>query len=103
MQVFERTLFDNVHKYQVNAMKFVHEEDGRRLLTASADGTAKLLDTETGMNVTLCDMNPGGWIQGVSTEKSWCMIQSITAHPDSPNVAFAGDSFGMVRFRGLKI
>jgi len=95
--VYERTLFDGVHTYQVNAMKLVSGADGHQALTASADGTAKLLDVETGMHFELCNMNPEGWIQGVTTEKSWCMVQSVTAHASIPHIAYAGDSFGRVR------
>ncbi len=34
---------------------------------------AQVFDIETGIDETVIDLNPGGWIPGVTTEKSWNM------------------------------
>lgn len=95
--MYERTVWENVHGYQVNSMQFLPHTDGRTLITASADGCSKILDTETGMHYTLCDLNPEGWIQGISSERNWRMVHGLAADPHSQHTAFCGDNTGRVR------
>ena len=45
--------------------------DSMSCCTASADGTVKLVDLETGCSRTLLDINPDGWVQ-VSVEVWRC-------------------------------
>lgn len=33
----------------------------------------QVFDIETGSNDVIVDLNPGGWIPGVTTEKTWNM------------------------------
>jgi hypothetical protein len=43
---------------------------------------AQVFDVETGIDSVLVDLNPGGWIHGVTTEKSWNMrAPRCAAHP----------------------
>ena len=37
----------------------------------------QVLDIETGFNSTLLNLNPDGWINGVTTEKSWRMLYGM--------------------------
>ena len=97
VQVTERTVFENVHEYQVNSMRFLPGRDGMSLLTASCDGLICVLDIETGCHHALCNLNPGGWISGVSNERNWNMMQSLAVHPSQPDGGWAGDNQGRVR------
>ena len=37
----------------------------------------QVFDIETGFDSTLLNLNPDGWIQGVTTEKSWRMLYGM--------------------------
>ena len=89
-------MFENVHEYQINALRFLPGRDGMSLLTASCDGNACLVDIETGCHQGLHNLNPGGWIDGVSNEKNWNMMQSLAVHASHPNMAWCGDNQGKV-------
>ena len=36
-----------------------------------------MFDVETGFDSTLLNLNPDGWIEGVTTEKSWRMLYGM--------------------------
>lgn len=86
-----------MHEYQINAMRFLPGGDGMALLTASCDGLVCAADIETGVHHSLCNLNPGGWVTGVSNERNWKMMQSLAVHAASPTIAWAGDNQGLVR------
>lgn len=44
---------------------------------------------ETGLDEVLLDLNPGGWIEGVTTEKDWCMLYALDASAAN-NLIIAG-------------
>lgn len=86
-QVYDKTLY-SPHTCIANRL-VVMPGAGERVASASADGTCKLVDLETGCTDTLLDLNPGGWVPGVTTEKTWvcplrqhCAISAwIDRHP----------------------
>ena len=41
----------------------------------------QVFDIETGSNDIIVDLNPGGWIPGVTTEKTWNMCALRIASP----------------------
>lgn len=41
----------------------------------------QVFDIETGLNDIIVDLNPGGWIPGVTTEKTWNMCAACIADP----------------------
>jgi len=52
------------------------------LAKARVFARAQVFDIETGIDSVLVDLNPGGWIHGVTTEKSWNMCAPRSAaHP----------------------
>jgi hypothetical protein len=67
------------------------------LVTASCDGHASLLDIESGSHYVLCNLNPDGWVDGVTNERNWDMVQSLAVHEAHPNLSWAGDNRGNVR------
>ncbi|GIL51301.1 hypothetical protein Vafri_7323 [Volvox africanus] len=62
-QVHDRTVYDTVHSCLTNSIRFLPWVDSMTAVTASSDGTAKLVDLETGDWRPLLDLNPGGWVQ----------------------------------------
>ena len=97
MQVTERTVFENIHKYQINALKFLPGHDGLTAATAGYDGHMCVLDIETGLHYSVLDLNPGGWVQGVSNEKNWNMMQSVGVFEGDVHGFWGGDNRGQVR------
>lgn len=96
LQVNERTVFESVHEYQVNSMCFLPGRDGMSLLSVACDGFACVLDIETGNRHALANLNPEGWVDGVSNEKNWNMFQACAVHPAMPSTAWASDNQGKV-------
>ncbi|GIM03293.1 hypothetical protein Vretimale_8052, partial [Volvox reticuliferus] len=90
-QVHDRTVYDTVHSCLTNSIRFLPWLDSMTAVTASSDGTAKLVDLETGDWRPLLDLNPGGWVQG----GPWHMIYGCDASPALGSVV-VGDSNGYV-------
>lgn len=40
-------------------------------------GYLQVFDIETGFDTTLLNLNPEGWIEGVTTERSWKMLYGM--------------------------
>jgi WD40 repeat protein len=97
MQVSEQAVYENVHEYQINDIKFLPGRDGMSLVSASCDGHVSVLDIESGSHYSLCDLNPGGWVDGVSNERNWKMMQCLAVHEAQPHLSWAGDNRGNVR------
>ncbi|GFR47465.1 hypothetical protein Agub_g9192, partial [Astrephomene gubernaculifera] len=89
--VHDRTVYDTVHSCLANAVRFLPWLDSLTAVSASSDGTAKLVDLETGDWRPLLDLNPGGWVQG----GPWHMIYGCDASPALGTV-LVGDSNGCV-------
>ena len=98
----ERLSFEGIHGYQINGMRFVPGRSAMALVSASCDGHVCLSDIETGMHHSLVDLNPGGWVDGVTTERNWLMMQSVGAQHDAPETAWSGDNRGNVRPAALR-
>ncbi|KAG2438921.1 hypothetical protein HYH02_010716 [Chlamydomonas schloesseri] len=92
-QVHDRTVYDTVHTCLANSIKFLPwlGGGGSHVVTASSDGTAKLLDLETGSWRPLLDLNPGGWVQGAP----WHMVYGCDVSAALGGVV-VGDSNGCV-------
>ncbi|GLC35552.1 hypothetical protein PLESTM_000336600 [Pleodorina starrii] len=90
-QVHERTVYDTVHSCLTNSIRFLPWIDSMSAVTASSDGTAKLVDLETGDWRPLLDLNPGGWVQG----GPWHMVYGCDASP-ALGAVLVGDSNGCV-------
>eukprot|EP00892_Ulva_mutabilis_P011938 jgi/Ulvmu1/9116/UM005_0211.1 len=95
-EVSERLSFEGIHGYQINALRFVPGRTAMSLVSASCDGHACLSDVETGMHHSLVNLNPQGWVHGVTNEHNWQMMQAVGAQHDAPEVAWAGDNRGNV-------
>lgn len=88
-QVYEKTVYGNIHSCILNHMKFNHRNDGI-VYGASADGTISCTDLETGLSSSVMNINPNGW-QGSSTR----MIYGMDVNPEKGLVLFA-DNFGFL-------
>lgn len=64
---------------------------------ASGCVCVQVFDVETGFDRTLLNMNPGGWIPGVSNERTWVMLYGMDVDVER-QVIIAGDSKGKVYF-----
>lgn len=96
VQVSERLSFEGIHGYQINSLRFVPGRASMGLVSASCDGHVCLSDIETGMHHSLVNLNPHGWVDGVTTERNWLMMQAVGVQHDAPDVAWAGDNRGNV-------
>ena len=52
-------------------------------------------DIESGCDTELLNLNPEGWIEGVSNERNWSMLYGMDVSWHH-NMIFAGDSHGVV-------
>eukprot|EP00798_Chlamydomonas_sp_ICE-L_P012578 gene12578-15802_t len=91
MKVHDHTVYSDIHKAVLNQIRMIPWMDTMSCCTASADGTVKIFDLETGMNRTLLNMNPGGWSQGGPWTMAYCCSPSSAL-----NAIVAGDSDGVV-------
>lgn len=57
----------------------------------------QVFDIETGVDNTVLNLNPDGWIQGVSNEKNWQMIYGLDVC-QSKGIIAGGDSKGNIYF-----
>ncbi|KAL6577124.1 DNA damage-binding protein 2 [Orobanche minor] len=89
-KVHEKTVYGNIHGCILNNIKFNPMNDGT-LYGASSDGTISSTDLETGISLSLLNLNPDGW-QGPS---SWRMIYGMDMNTDK-GVLVAADNFGLL-------
>lgn len=87
-QVYEKTVYGNIHGCILNHMKFNPRNDGT-VYGASSDGTISCTDLETGLSSSLMNLNPNGW-QRPST---WRMLYGLDVNPEKGLVLVA-DNFG---------
>nr|GMD64370.1 protein DAMAGED DNA-BINDING 2 [Ipomoea batatas] len=60
VKVHEKTVYGNIHGCILNNMKFSPANDGS-VYGASSDGTVSCTDLETGISLSLMNLNPNGW------------------------------------------
>lgn len=89
-KVHERIVYENIHGCILNNMKFNPINDGT-IYGASSDGTVSSTDLETGISLSLVNLNPNGW-QG---PKSWRMLYGLDMNSDR-GVLLAADNFGLL-------
>ncbi|KAK2969188.1 hypothetical protein RJ640_025901, partial [Escallonia rubra] len=95
-KIHERTVYGNVHGCILNNMRFNPTNDGT-VYTASSDGTISCTDLETGISLSLMNLNPNGW-QGPS---SWRMLYGLDVNQDK-SLVFVADSFGYVHMVDIR-
>nr|GLL42946.1 protein DAMAGED DNA-BINDING 2 isoform X1 [Ipomoea trifida] len=88
VKVHEKTVYGNIHGCILNNMKFSPANDGS-VYGASSDGTVSCTDLETGISLSLMNLNPNGW-QGPST---WRMLYGLDVNPER-SVVLIADNFG---------
>ncbi|XP_062015485.1 protein DAMAGED DNA-BINDING 2 [Rosa rugosa] len=89
-KVYEKVVYGNVHSCILNNMKFSPASDGT-VYAASSDGTVSCTDVETGIALSLMNLNPDGW-QGPST---WRMLYGMDINAEKGAVLVA-DNFGFL-------
>ncbi|XP_052187831.1 protein DAMAGED DNA-BINDING 2 [Diospyros lotus] len=89
-KVHEKTVYGSVHDCLLNNMKFNPMKDGT-VYAASSDGTISCTDLETGISLSLMDLNPNGW-QGPS---SWRMLYGLDVNAER-GVVLVADNFGFL-------
>jgi len=57
----------------------------------------QVFDVETGAAREVLNLNPNGWIRGVSNEKNWLMVYGLDVCNGRGLVA-GGDSHGLIHF-----
>ncbi|KAG2673156.1 hypothetical protein I3760_13G076700 [Carya illinoinensis] len=89
-KVHEKMVYGNVHSCIVNNMRFNSTKDDS-VYAASSDGTISCIDLETGISLSLMNLNPDGW-QGPS---NWRMLYGMDVHSEKGLVLVA-DNFGFL-------
>ena len=71
--------------------------DGKECLPSAKSALVdfQVFDVETGFDRTLLDLNPDGWIPGVTNERNWVMLYGLGVCQERSLIA-AGDSHGFV-------
>ncbi|KAG8371494.1 hypothetical protein BUALT_Bualt13G0093500 [Buddleja alternifolia] len=96
VKVHERTVYGNIHGCILNNMKFNPSNDGT-VYGASSDGTVSCTDLETGISLTLMNLNPNGW-EGPSR---WRMLYGLDINSDR-GVLVAADNFGYLYMADMR-
>ena len=89
----ERSVWTGAHRWLINALSWLGPQQPNLAVTASADGTVRLLDIETRQSELLCDVNPKGW---TGVESQWRMFYAVSAPPGgyASGPILAGDDVG---------
>ncbi|KAL6967666.1 DNA damage-binding protein 2 [Sarracenia purpurea var. burkii] len=90
VKVHEKIVYGNIHTCILNNMKFNPTNDGT-VYAASSDGTISCTDLETGISLSLMNLNPNGW-QGPSR---WRMLYGLDVNSEKGLVLVA-DNFGFL-------
>eukprot|EP00884_Botryococcus_braunii_P017509 jgi/Botrbrau1/4441/Bobra.0348s0029.2 len=98
-KVHERTVY-NMNRALTNNLRFVPGSD-YDCISASSDGKLRIFDVETGLDDVVLNLNPAGWIEGVTTEKDWGMLYALDASAAN-NLIITGDSWGFAHFVDLR-
>ncbi|KAJ4725594.1 damaged DNA binding 2 [Melia azedarach] len=89
-KVSEKMVYGNIHSCIVNNMRFNPTNDGT-VYAASSDGTISCTDMETGISVSLMNLNPNGW-QGPN---NWRMLYGMDINSEK-GVVLVADNFGFL-------
>lgn len=89
-KLHEKTVYDSIHSCIVNNIKF-NPNNGGTFYTSSSDGTLCSTDLETGIPLTLMNLNPNGW-NGPAT---WRMLYGMDNNPEK-GLLLVADNFGYV-------
>lgn len=89
-KVYEKMVYGNIHSCIVNNMRF-NPTNHDSVYAASSDGTISCTDLETGISLSLMNLNPDGW-QGPS---SWRMLYGMDMNSEKGLVLVA-DNFGFL-------
>ncbi|XP_059290572.1 protein DAMAGED DNA-BINDING 2 isoform X1 [Lycium ferocissimum] len=95
-KVHEKTVYGNIHSCMLNNMKFNPTNDGS-IYAASSDGTISCTDIETGISLSLMNLNPNGW-EGPS---SWRMLYGLDVNSDR-RVVLVADNFGCLYMADIR-
>ncbi|TMX04317.1 hypothetical protein EJD97_009983 [Solanum chilense] len=95
-KVHEKTVYGNIHNCILNNMKFNPTNDGS-IYAASSDGTISCTDLETGISLSLMNLNPNGW-EGPS---SWRMLYGLDVNSER-NVVLVADNFGYIYMADIR-
>ncbi|PON60433.1 Guanine nucleotide-binding protein, beta subunit [Trema orientale] len=95
-KVYEKIVYGNIHSCIVNNMRFSPANDGT-VYAASSDGTISCTDLETGMSLSLMNLNPNGW-QGPS---SWRMLYGMDLNKEK-GVVLVADNFGYLHSMDIR-
>ncbi|CAL8469557.1 g9098 [Coccomyxa elongata] len=96
-KVHERTVHGNMHRALTNNLRFLGPLHDMQCASASSDGLCKVFDVETGFDTVVLNMNPDGWIPGVTNERTWIMLYGLDVCTER-QLIIAGDSKGKVYF-----
>lgn len=99
----DRSVWAGAHRWLINGLCWAGARQPHVAVTASADGTVRLLDVASRASELLLDLNPSGW---TGVESQWRMLYALSTPAvgvgggggDGPPV-IAGDDVG--RFWGL--
>lgn len=95
-KVHEKTVYGNIHNCILNNMKFNPTNDGS-IYATSSDGTISCTDLETGISLSLMNLNPNGW-EGPS---SWRMLYGLDVNSDK-SVVLVSDNFGYLYMADIR-
>ncbi|GAA0183963.1 damaged DNA-binding protein [Lithospermum erythrorhizon] len=95
-KIHEKTVYENIHGCILNNMKFNPANDGT-VYGASSDGTVSCTDLETGISLSLMNLNPDGW-QGPTT---WKMLYGMDINTER-GVALIADNFGYLHMVDMR-
>ncbi|XP_060203212.1 protein DAMAGED DNA-BINDING 2 isoform X2 [Lycium barbarum] len=95
-KVHEKTVYGNIHSCILNNMKFNPTNYGS-IYAASSDGTISCTDIETGISLSLMNLNPNGW-EGPS---SWRMLYGLDVNSDR-SVVLVADNFGYLYMADIR-
>jgi DNA damage-binding protein 2 len=95
----DRSVWAGAHRWLINGLCWAGDTQPHVAVTASADGTVRLLDVASRASELLLDLNPAGW---TGVESQWRMLYALSTSAsgsgDGPPV-IAGDDVG--RFWGI--
>ncbi|XP_016432567.1 protein DAMAGED DNA-BINDING 2 [Nicotiana tabacum] len=95
-KVHEKTIYGNIHNCILNNMKF-NPTNGGSIYAASSDGTISCTDLETGISLSLMNLNPNGW-EGPSR---WRMLYGLDVNSDK-SVVLVADNFGYLYMADMR-
>lgn len=89
-KVSEKIVYGNIHSCIVNNIRFNPTNDGT-VYAASSDGTVSCTDLETGLALSLMNINPNGW----HGPRTWRMLYGMDINPEK-GVVLVADNFGFL-------